>query len=42
MLLSSHLLYEVEAVADQLVIIGDGRIAAQGSRAELLAGGRAR
>jgi ABC-2 type transport system ATP-binding protein len=37
-LLSSHLLYEVEAVADQLVIIGDGRIAAQGSRAELLAG----
>ena len=38
-LLSSHLLYEVEAVADQLVIIGNGRIAAQGSRAELLAGG---
>jgi ABC-2 type transport system ATP-binding protein len=37
-LLSSHLLYEVEAVADRLVIIGDGRIAAQGSRAELLAG----
>jgi ABC-2 type transport system ATP-binding protein len=37
-LLSSHLLYEVEAVADQLVIIGDGRIAAQGSREELLAG----
>ena len=37
-LLSSHLLYEVEAVADQLVIIGAGRIVAQGSRAELLAG----
>ena len=37
-LLSSHLLHEVEAVADQLVIIGGGRIAAQGSRAELLAG----
>jgi ABC-2 type transport system ATP-binding protein len=36
-LLSSHLLYEVEAVADQLVIIGSGRIAAQGSRADLLA-----
>jgi ABC-2 type transport system ATP-binding protein len=36
--LSSHLLYEVEAVADRLVIIGDGRIVAQGSRAELLAG----
>jgi ABC-2 type transport system ATP-binding protein len=37
-LLSSHLLHEVEAVADRLVIIGNGRIAAQGSRAELLAG----
>ena len=37
-LLSSHLLHEVEAVADQLVIIGGGRIAAHGSRAELLAG----
>jgi ABC-2 type transport system ATP-binding protein len=38
-LLSSHLLYEVQATADRLVIIGDGRIMAQGSRAELLAGG---
>jgi ABC-2 type transport system ATP-binding protein len=37
-LLSSHLLYEVEAVADQLVIIGHGEIAAQGSRETLLAG----
>ena len=37
-LLSSHLLHEVEAVADQLVIIGGGRIVAQGSREELLAG----
>jgi ABC-2 type transport system ATP-binding protein len=37
-LLSSHLLAEVEMVADQLVIIGNGRIAAAGSRAELLAG----
>jgi ABC-2 type transport system ATP-binding protein len=37
-LLSSHMLYEVEAVADQLVIIGHGRIVAQGSREELLAG----
>jgi len=37
-LLSSHMLYEVEAVADRLVIIGDGRIAAQGTRAELLSG----
>ena len=35
-LLSSHLLYEVEAVADQLVIIGGGRIVAQGSRESLL------
>ncbi len=37
-LLSSHLLTEVQAVADQLVIIGGGRIVAQGSRDELLAG----
>ena len=37
-LLSSHLLREVEAVADQLVIIGRGRIVAQGARDELLAG----
>jgi len=37
-LLSSHLLGEVDLVADQLVIIGNGRIAAQGSREELLAG----
>ena len=37
-LLSSHLLLEVEAVADQLVIIGDGKIVADGSREELLAG----
>jgi ABC-2 type transport system ATP-binding protein len=37
-LLSSHLLREVEAVADQLVIISAGRIVAHGSRDELLAG----
>jgi ABC-2 type transport system ATP-binding protein len=36
-LLSSHLLREVEAVADQLVVIGNGRIVAQGSKADLLA-----
>ena len=36
-LLSSHLLREVEAIADQLVVIGDGRIVAQGAKAELLA-----
>ncbi|MFC4018873.1 ABC transporter ATP-binding protein [Micromonospora sp. GCM10011542] len=38
-LLSSHLLREVEAVADRLVVIGGGRIVAQGDKAELLAGG---
>lgn len=36
-LLSSHLLREVEAVADRLVVIGGGRIVAQGDRDELLA-----
>ncbi|MCZ4491123.1 MAG: transporter related protein [Conexibacter sp.] len=36
-LLSSHLLHEVEAVADQLLIIGNGRIVAAGTRDELLA-----
>jgi ABC-2 type transport system ATP-binding protein len=35
-LLSSHLLAEVEAVADRMMIIGGGRIQAQGARAELL------
>src|SRR5690625_6195592 len=35
-LLSSHLLREVEAVADDVVIIGGGRILAAGSVAELL------
>jgi ABC-2 type transport system ATP-binding protein len=37
-LLSSHLLREVEAVADQLVVIGSGRIVAQGAKGDLLAG----
>ena len=36
-LLSSHLLREVEAVADQLVVIGAGKVVAQGGKAELLA-----
>jgi ABC-2 type transport system ATP-binding protein len=36
-LLSSHLLNEVEAVADQLLVIGNGRIMAQGAKHELLA-----
>jgi ABC-2 type transport system ATP-binding protein len=40
-LLSSHLLHEVEAIADRFVIIADGRIVAQGTRRELV-GGRAR
>ena len=35
-LLSSHLLHEVEMVADDLVLIGRGRIVAQGAREELL------
>jgi ABC-2 type transport system ATP-binding protein len=35
-LLSSHLLHEVEATADRLVIIADGQIAAQGTREGLL------
>ena len=37
-LLSSHLLHEVEVVADDLVMIGRGRIVAQGSTKELLSG----
>jgi ABC-2 type transport system ATP-binding protein len=37
-LLSSHLLHEVEALADRLVIIDLGRVVAQGTRAELLQG----
>ena len=36
-LLSSHLLREVEAVADRLIVIGAGRVVAQGDKAELLA-----
>lgn len=34
-LLSSHLLYEVEQVADRIVLIGGGRVLAQGTLAEL-------
>ena len=39
-LLSSHLLHEIEVIADDIVVIGNGRIVAQGTKAELLAGGR--
>src|SRR5512133_2948035 len=39
-LLSSHLLAEVEAVADRMMIISGGRIRAQGTRSELLAESR--
>ena len=35
-LLSSHLLHEVEVIADDIVMIGNGRIVAQGSKSELL------
>ncbi len=36
-LLSSHLLHEIEVIADDLVVIGRGRIVAQGTKADLLA-----
>ncbi|WP_310964285.1 ABC transporter ATP-binding protein [Nocardioides terrisoli] len=35
-LLSSHLLHEVEMIADDMVLIGRGRIVAQGTKQELL------
>jgi ABC-2 type transport system ATP-binding protein len=35
-LLSSHLLHEVEMIADEMVLIGRGRIVAQGTKEELL------
>lgn len=38
-LLSSHLLHEVQLVADRIVMIGNGRIVADGTIDELLAGG---
>jgi ABC-2 type transport system ATP-binding protein len=37
-LLSSHLLREVEIIADELIMIGRGRIVAQGAKDDLLAG----
>ncbi|MDH2416823.1 ATP-binding cassette domain-containing protein [Nocardioides sp. CER19] len=38
-LLSSHLLHEIEVIADDLVVIGNGRIVAGGTKDELLAAG---
>ncbi|MEO5852343.1 MAG: AAA family ATPase [Nocardioides sp.] len=35
-LLSSHLLHEIEVIADDLVVIGNGRIVAQGTKRDLL------
>lgn len=37
-LLSSHLLREVEIIADELIVIGRGRVLAQGTKSDLLAG----
>ena len=36
-LLSSHLLHEIEVIADDLVVIGNGKIVASGTKEELLA-----
>jgi ABC-2 type transport system ATP-binding protein len=38
-LLSSHLLHEIEVIADDIVVIGRGRIVAQGTKTELLQAG---
>ncbi|GAB2621670.1 ATP-binding cassette domain-containing protein [Nocardioides ginkgobilobae] len=35
-LLSSHLLHEIEVIADDIVVIGHGRVVAQGTKEELL------
>jgi ABC-2 type transport system ATP-binding protein len=39
-LLSTHILQEVEAMADRILMISEGRLVYDGSTAELLAGGR--
>jgi ABC-2 type transport system ATP-binding protein len=38
-LLSSHLLHEIEVIADDIVVIGNGRIVAEGTKHELLEAG---
>jgi ABC-2 type transport system ATP-binding protein len=35
-LVSSHLLHEIEVIADDLVVIGNGRIVAEGAKSDLL------
>ncbi len=40
-LLSSHLLNEVEMIADEMILIGNGRIVAQGNKESLLKGTQA-
>ncbi|TGN65385.1 ATP-binding cassette domain-containing protein [Nocardioides eburneiflavus] len=35
-LLSSHLLHEIEVIADDIVMIGNGRVVSQGTKTELL------
>lgn len=35
-LLSSHLLHEIEVIADDLIVIGNGQIIAQGAKSDLL------
>ena len=37
-LLSSHLLHEIQIIADEIIVIGNGRIVAQGTKEELLRG----
>jgi ABC-2 type transport system ATP-binding protein len=39
-LLSSHLLREIEIIADELVVIGRGKIVAQGTKSDLLCSGQ--
>ena len=36
-LLSSHLIHEIEVIADDLVVIGQGRVVAAGTKTDLLA-----